>query len=85
MKWSENLDEMGTVLQVCDDRYVQALVARGEGEWAAGYAVPHTGVLSQGLAQVAPGLWVLDWPGSSAQSRSALHDQRTLHDTKAKT
>lgn len=59
---------MVAVLQVDDDGHVQVLVARGERQGAARYAVAHPSVLRQGLAQVSPGFRMVA-PRNSAQSQ----------------
>ena len=53
------LDEVIAVLQVNDNRYIQVLVARGEGQGAPGHTVAHSCVLRQRFAQVSPGLRML--------------------------
>lgn len=57
--WAWYLNELCAILQVLNYGYIEAVVARGQGQRAAGYAGAHTRVLCESFAQVASGFWVL--------------------------
>lgn len=59
MSWAQYLNELRAILQVLNYGYIEAVVACGQGQRAAGHAGAHTRVLGESFAQVASGFWVL--------------------------
>ena len=71
------LDEVIAVLQVNDNRYIQVLVARGEGQGDPGHTVAHSCVLRQRFAQVSPGLRMLTAGEMQGERETLTHCDHT--------